>query len=875
MPLDSNSSLLHYRLLAQIGEGGMGVVWKATDTTLERDVAIKILPEQFAADPERLARFEREAKLLASLNHPNIAAVYGLHEAEGVRFLVMELVDGEDLAERLSRGPMGIEAGLAAAGQIASALEAAHTAGVIHRDLKPANVRINNEGQIKVLDFGLAKAMDPTPAERSHDPAQSPTITSAGTVAGMLLGTAAYMSPEQARGETADHRADIWGFGCLLFEMLTGKRPFAGNTLSDTLASVLKTDPDWSLLPEGTSEPVRRMLRRCLVKDRKQRLHHIADARLELSEPAEPVEAGAGTGTVRSTSSTLLRLVAVVAVLATVLAVWGWMRPSEDVARQPTRLTIALPTGEELQDAPAISRDGRTIAYVSQLGMEPKRLWVRALDDFERRPVPGSEDARIPFFSPDGRSIAFIADGDLKVVELAGGTPRIVAPAPSSFGATWLDDDRIVFTATINSGLLAVPATGGEVQTLTTPDLGATGYAHVWPKALPGGNHVLFTIWGGQDAEFGGSAVYSFETGEYVGIRPDYGGGSWSTTGHLLVPADSEVDGDFAALRAAPYQVGDTEVGGEERTVLENIYGIPWREQPWMSIADNGTLAYVPGTVADRRIAWYDRDGSHETAVDSRAVHDNLALSPDGRQVVVKNSAHLWVHDLESATRIRLTSEPTNGGPLWDPDGKRIYFSSNRGGDWDLYVKSADGTGEAELLWKRDYSQWTNSIAPDGTLLIEEVHPESGLDLWTLKPGSDPEPFLITPENEEDAAFSPDGRLVAYTTNESGRPEIYLLPYPGPGGRVPVSREGGERSKWSPDGRRLYYFQGDAVMEATIQREPELKVLQQRKLFTGKFLSIYSWGWDIGPDGRFLMIERGPGSVPDRIHVVLDWASEL
>ena len=696
----------------------------------------------------------------------------------------------------------------------------------------------------------------------------------------MILGTAAYMSPEQARGKTVDRRADIWAFGVVLCEMLTGAELFQGETISDTLAAVLREEIDWSSLPANTPSAIQRLLRRCLTRDPARRLQSIGDARLDLddaaTEPAQPESASAdGEPTARRATSPLVYLLAAVAIVTTLLAAWGWLRPATEATRSPTRLSIALPPGEELEDAPAISRDGRSVAYVSRKGVEPSRLWVRSLDDFERQAGAGSENAERPFFSPDARSIGFIGDGVLKVVELDGGTPRAIAPAPTAFGATWLDDDRIVFAPTINSGLQSVPVSGGEVQTLTTPDMGEQGYAHVWPRALPGGKHVLFTIWTGSTRGLAGSAVYSIESGEYRSVWPDQGGGYYAATGHLLAPADAEVDGDMAALRAAPFTVGDEAIGDEGRPVLENIYGVPWRQQPWFAISESGTMAYVPGSVADRRIVWYDQEGNREPAIETRAVHDNMSLSPDGRRVVLKNDIHLWVHDLDSGTRIRLTSEPNNGGPVWAPDGKRIIFSSNRGGNWDLYARSADGTGEAELLWERDNSQWAVHAAPDGTLLVEESGPENGIDLWALPPGGEPAPFLVTPENEEGGRFSPDGRLIAYTSNGSGRPEIYLLPYPGPGPRVPVSREGGINARWSRDGKTLYYIQGDAVMAATVRRDPEPKIVERRRLFTGKFLSIYAWVWDVAPDGRFLMIERDPGSVPDRINVVLDWTTEL
>jgi serine/threonine-protein kinase len=889
--LEAGQKLLHYRLLEKIGEGGMGVVWKALDTDLDREVAIKVLPEAFAEDGERLARLEQEARLLASLNHPNIAAIYGLHTRpeDGLRFLAMEFVQGENLERRLARGALDPQRAIAIALQIAAALEVAHENGIVHRDLKPANICFGTDrgmsrtggfedGSVRVLDFGLAKALDGGP-EKRRDLTQSPTLTGMGTEAGVILGTASYMSPEQARGQGCDRRGDIWSFGVVLYEMLTGERLFDGETLSDTLADILRHEVDFDALPAGTPLQVRRLLSRCLNKDVSQRLQAIGDARIELQEALTSPEyrvAGSDLGERRSDRRFRGRLIAglgALSIVATLAALWGWLRPAE-TARGPKQFTIPLPPGEELQAAPSISRDGTQLAYVSRRGVEPSRLYVRPLDAFDAQAVPGTDNANMPFFSPDGRAVGFFADGFLKTVELSGGSPRVLAPAPSPFGGTWTEDDYIIFTKTINSGLLRIPADGGPVQTLTTPDLGAKGYAHVWPRALRGGTRVAFTVWSGSDAS-GGTALFDLETDSWSFLMKDSGGGMIIDSGYLLTPWNLEVEHDLAAVRAAPLSLDGTSTLAETATVLEGVYSVPWRDEAWMSVSANGTLAYVPGTVADRQLVWVLPDGSMEPAVEIRAVHDNLALSLDDSRAVVKNGGHLWVYDLEGGTRLRLTSEEFNGGPVWDPAGNRVFFSSNRAGDWDIYARSADGTGDTERLWDRQLTQWVNSISPDGTLMIAEPNPETGIDLWVRTADGETKAFLVTPSNEDHGAFDPTGTLVAYASNETGREEIYIVPYPGPGQRVPVSREGGTIPRWSRDGSTLFYLQGDTVMAATLDRSGDIEVVDRRRQFSGKFFTRYTWVWDVTADDRFLMIHRDPGSVPDRINIVLDWTSEV
>ena len=491
MALTPGSRLGIYEVTAQIGEGGMGQVFRAHDTKLNRDVALKVLPDAFASDPDRLARFTREAHALAALNHTNIAHIHGLEESSGVRALVMELVEGPTLADRIAQGPIPIDEALPIARQIAEALEAAHEQGIVHRDLKPANIKVRPDGTVKVLDFGLAKATEPVVAS-TPSMSRSPTITTpAMTQAGIILGTAAYMSPEQARGKIVDKRADIWAFGAVLYEMLTGRRAFPGDDLSLTLAAVMMQDPAWAAFPPATPSNVRQLLRRCLVKDPRQRIRDMGDVRLALEAAHDPAPAPN-----RQTRHPLVWASGVVVVASLALTASAlWNRPAA-AHKTAVRFTIPLPSGQEIISYPAITRDGQTVAYVAQQGTDDAQLYLRDLNSFEPRAVAGSSGARQPFFSPDGKWVAFFAQGQLQKAEVTGGTPVRLAEASYPFGGTWNDDNTIIYTVSLGSGLMRIPASGGMPESLTKPDGAAQGYAHVFPQALPGGRRVLFTMWG-------------------------------------------------------------------------------------------------------------------------------------------------------------------------------------------------------------------------------------------------------------------------------------------------------------------------------------------------------------------------------------------
>jgi Tol biopolymer transport system component/predicted Ser/Thr protein kinase len=857
-------TISHYRVVEKIGAGGMGEVYLADDLSLDRRVALKFIPDMFAGDSERMARFEREAKLLASLNHPNIAAIYGLEQAEGKRFIVMEFAEGETLAQRLSKGALPVDEALGICRQIAEGLDAAHEKGVVHRDLKPANVMITEGERVKILDFGLAKALaDET---QSVDSSQSPTLTEAMTRPGVILGTAAYMSPEQAKGKTADRRADIWAYGCILYECLTGKRAFEGETVTEMLAAILKEEPNWDALPAATPPNIRSILHRCLEKDPKRRLRDIGDVILE-AEPA----AFAAPARLPIWKHPLVWALVFVAAASLVYALWK--RPSSATGTT-ARLTISLPPGQKIAGYPAISPDGQTIAYIAQKGTDEPQLYLRNLDSFEARAVIGSRGAEQPFFSPDGKWIAFFAQGQLQKSETNGGSPVKICDAAMPLGRTWNDDDAIIFTTGLGSGLLRVPTGGGTPESLTKPDGGDKGYAHVWPQSLPGGRSIFFMVWGKES----GAAVLSLYTRRWQLVRP----GSFSmfapssgTRGHLLGP-------DYrSGVKAAAFDPARPGLTNAETSVLADVYFMPNQVKSLLAVSRNGTAVYAQGNPAKRSLVWVSRDGNAEAFFNEQSLYGWLAISPDGSRALVHDTvgpiADIWVYDLKRpGSRERFTLQGSAGGvnqnPIWSRDGKRIFFASNRGGNWDIYSQPSDGSKMPEALLKRPYDQIPFSISKDGALFFYEYHPTTGGDIWSLAPDGKATPVRVTSFNEFDPVVSPDGHWVAYTSNESGRYEVYIQDYPGGGKRIPVSTGGGDYQRWSRDGKELFYFERDAMMAVSIRQDGSIISVPHR-LFD---VSNYAGYYDVSPDGkRFLMIRLDPGSVPHQLNVILNWFDEL
>jgi len=902
MNLDTGKMISHYRLLEKIGEGGMGVVWKATDTTLDRSVAIKILPEIFSEDTERLARFEREAKLLASLNHPNIAVIHGLHHAEGVHFLAMELVQGEDLSQRLQRGAMPVEEAVVAAKQVAEALEAAHESGVIHRDLKPANIQISPDGKIKVLDFGLAKAFDTE--STSGGPSMSPTMTSAGTRAGMILGTAAYMSPEQARGKPVDRRADIWAFGCVLFEMLTGKQAFGGETISDSLASVLKTEPDWKSIPKEVPGPLNRLLRACLQKDPKRRLQAIGDARVALEElqsgtafETEPAIAPIVPQERPLAWRMLPWLLLALALAATpfMARIFSPAAPTASKALTQLNIDLSSPDGlmGELGSSVVLSPDGSTVAYVADRG-NVRQLFIRRLDRLEGTPLAGTEDAYSPFFSPDGQWIGFFAANKMRKVQVSGGSPLTLGEIESgeqARGGTWGRGGSIVFTPQFEAGLFRVSDTGGKAEPLTKLDSTRKERSHRWPVFLPDGKHVVFAVQlAGQRYDEGEIDVVSLESGERKKL---YQGGAfprYAASGHLLFVRNE-------ALFAIPFDAGNLEVSGSPRSVIDSLASLAGDQEAGdgsaqFDVSESGSLVYRSGAVGQSALSmvWVDRSGVATPVTAEKLGYNYAAISPDGKRIAVAISgpggSDIWIYEIERGVLTRFTFNGAgNSMPVWTPDGQRVAFTSlGDKGVPNLFWKRADGAGDMEHLVDSPHAQYAQSWTPDGkTLAFFERDPDTVWDLAVLRSGAkaQSETFLKTPAIEGFPTFSPDGRWLAYQSDESGRFEVYVRPFPGPGGKWQISSQGGVYPRWSRSGGELFYRNGDALFAVTYKAEGEsFRAEKSRELFRHRFAQYnFTPGYDITPDGkRFVMfLPEGDEANMARTHVILvfNWLDEL
>ncbi len=887
MPIRTGTQLSSYKVLARIGAGGMGEVYEAHDTKLGRNVAIKVLPETFAEDADRLARFQREAKMLAALNHPNIATIHGLEQSNGAHYLVMELVAGETLRQRVANeGPLRLEEALKIAVQIAEALEAAHEKGIIHRDLKPANVKVTPEGKVKVLDFGLAKAF--ADEELGSDPSNSPTVSTTPTMPGVILGTAAYMSPEQARGKAVDKRTDIWAFGCVLYELLTGKQVFEGETVPEILAAVLKEEPDWLALPPSTPAQICGLLRRCLQKDRTLRFRDAGDARIEIQEaliapiPAGPVSAAASQ--LRGWRQVAAVAIAALALLAIgSLATWN-LKPSP--SSQPiTRTVIDLPPGQQLaglENGPAIalSPDGTRLAYVARQG-GTQQIYLRPMDSLESKPIPGTEGAVSPFFSPDGQLLGFFAGGKLMRVSISGGPALTLNDSVNPRGASWGSQGTIAFGLATNSALLQVPDAGGTPQPLTRLEKGEPG--HRWPEFLPGGKALIFTA-GANPLNFTNAqvAVQSVGTSQrrnliQGGMYPRY-----APSGHLVYAQG----GSLIAVSFDPQRLAVT---GMAVSVVEGVRQSPIDGDAQYSFSATGSLVYASGgpQAIKRKVVWVDRKGVEQvlTAAPARA-YRYPRLSPDGRRMAViieESEANIWLYDLRRETLTRLTFEgDLNLLGAWTPDGKRIAFQSNKEGTPNVFWQLADGNGGMERLTTGEYRQSPNSWSPDGQLMaFIEVNPNTGYDIWILRLSDrKAQPFLRTPFNEGAPRFSPDGRWLAYTSDESGRPEVYVQPYPGPGGKWQISTEGGTEPVWNPNGRELFYRSGDRMTAVDIATQPSFAAGKPQMLFEGQYAPspVMFPNYDVTLDGQhFLMLKptEQVQSVPNQINVVLNWFEEL
>jgi serine/threonine-protein kinase len=872
--LSPGSKLGQYEVLSLIGAGGMGEVYRARDTRLGREVAVKVLPEAFSRQVEKLARFEREAKTLAALNHPNIATIYGLEHSNDTHYLVMELVPGETVAERIQRkGPIPADEALVIAKQIAAALEAAHEKPIIHRDLKPGNVKVTPEGLVKVLDFGLAKAFESELAP--EDAANLTTLSSPPSLPGEILGTPAYMSPEQARGRRVDKRTDIWAFGCVLYEMLVGAPLYKGESMADVLASVIKEKPSLERLPRETVPAIRDLMRRCLETDPLQRLRDIGEARIAIEHlGAAPAEGRKAASLFRRWAPAALAVLAVAAVIGS-LAVWN-RRPA---LPEPTRrLAVSLPSNQQFPVADhimALSPDGQRLAYVAAENGS-QQLYLRALDSFEANAIPGTQEAEAPFFSPDGGWIAFFAEGKLKKVAIAGGAPITLADANIvQPGGVWGVNDTIVFRQK-SSELAAIPAAGGSPQPLVTPDSSKGENSVCCPAFLPGGSGLLFGTATGTNP--GQIAVLRLPTGERTDLIPGGLQPAYLSTGHVLY-----VQG--GTLMAAPFDPVQLKLAGTPVPAVEGVLQSGQAGAAHYSVSNDGSLAYIPGHVrgANTTLVWVDRQGAEQPIAAPAHAYRNPRLSPDGRRIVVgidELGGQVWIYDLSRDTLTRLTFEGTGSGtPFWSPDGRRVAFTSGAPGS--LFVQPADGSGSAEQLTDNEHRRVLNSWSPDGQFLaFHETNPATGADIWVLRLADrQAQPFLRTPAGESAARFSPDGRWLAYASFESGRAEIYVQSFPGPGGKWQISTEGGTEPVWNPNGRELFYRHGNQMMAVDITAQPGFSAGRPKVLFEGPYLlsAANLPAYDMSRDGqRFLMVKEGPEEqAPTQINVVLNWFEEL
>ena len=900
MPLEPGTRLGHYAVTAFLGEGGMGQVWQATDTQLNRQVALKILPDAFAADPDRLARFKREAQILASLNHPNIAAIYGIEEAEGTRALVLELVEGPTLADRIAHGAMPIEDALPIAKQIAEALEAAHEAGVIHRDLKPANIKVREDGTVKVLDFGLAKALDPEPG--SGAAANSPTIslTAAATQMGMVIGTAAYMSPEQAKGKVADKRADIWAFGVVLLEMLTGHRVLSGETVSETLAAVMMKEPEWDRLPADLPSKLADLLRRCVQKDPRQRVRDIGDVRLAMEDGFETAVSAPSDPTVAPKLQVWQRPAAAIAVplllvAITGLAVWGLTRSApRPVARALLTPPPSEPLNLSLPDVNiALTPDGSRLVYRASLGGQP-HLFVRPMDELQATPLRGLTNPRNPFISPDGNWVGFFVGGAtvLRKVSILGGPAVDISEIPGTRGprgASWGEDDTIIFaTADSSSGLWRVPAGGGEPEQLTTPNTEQGELDHLFPDILPGAEAVLFTITALGSIENAQIAVLTLQTGDIDVLIPGGSNPRYVPTGHIVY-------GVQGTLRAVTFDLDQLRVTGDPVPVVDGVNTSATGAANYAVVQD-GSLVYVSGSgggVAGgvRLLVWVDREGEEEPlAAEPDLYFGGPRLSPDGTRVALgradgEGGTDIHIYDVRRNNFTQLTfSAEGELAPLWTPDGEHVVFSSTRdGGAMNLYVKAADGTGEVERLTEGSVRELAYSWSADGETLVFL----SGTDLHTLSFESEPSasPLLEAAFNLNRPRVSPDGRWIAYESDEDGAFNVYVQPFPDvDSGKWKVSTQGRGNPVWSPDGTELFYASGDAVMVVPVTTDPSFDVGNPTTLFDGQYGRAFGRSFadfDLSPDGDRLLLRKPAGldtdatAAPAELVVIFNWFEEL
>jgi len=893
--------LNQYQIVSLLGAGGMGEVYLAEDTHLKRKVALKLLPADFAQDLQRIRRFEQEARTACALNHPNILTIHEVGDAEGLRFIVTEYIEGETLRERMKKAPMKLPAVLNLATQIASALETAHAAGIVHRDLKPENIMLRPDGVAKILDFGLAKD---TTGSSAEDLSRSPTVSVPGTKAGVILGTASYMSPEQARGKAVDKRTDIWAFGCVLYEMLAGRRAFSGDTLSDCVAAVLGKEPEWNALPASTPRPMQTLLRRCLQKDSPRRLRDIGDARLELEDLlAAPSEEGVAPKSIEVTRRTAIGALAGAVGGLVVGGALGSRLWRGATARALTRLRIPLPEGAfavaSFNKRVAISPAGTHVAFNIISGGVSKYVslgadifYLHSLRELEPKLLPF--DGGAPFFSSDGRWVGYIGSASgkpqLRKIALEGGPPATIC-GKGYVGATWADDDMIYLVSEVPGGLVRVPAAGGEPKEVAKIDLAKGERQHRYPCALPGGKAILLTLATADSETFDDAriAVFSTETGQVKtlvegGTHPRY-----SPSGHLLYARG----GKIFAVR---FDAKSLEIMGQPFTVLEGVLMSGNSGVANYDVSASGDLVYIPGVAdkGERTLEWVDRNGHTEPLKLPPRAYLHPRISPDMRQVAIEIEGpnhNFYVYDFTREVLSQMTADGVSHWPVWSPDGTQLVYRSGQMGAFKMWQVPTDRSGPAAQLPGTGISQSAESLSPEGhALAYTAVTPEAGSHIMVESLVGDHEsrPFVDVKAAAGSPKFSPDGRWLAYCSNETKKPQVYVQAFPGPGAKIQVSSDGGTDPVWKRSGEELYFRNGDKMMAVPISTVPTFRAGRPRVLWEGHYSHGMSTScgppgptssnYDVTADGRrFLMIkdEAPDTAVSKQIVVVLGWADEV
>lgn len=896
MALTPGTKLGPYEIVAPLGAGGMGEVYRAKDAKLGREVAIKVLPQALAADPERMARFEREAKILASLNHPNIASIYGYEDSLSTGALVMELVSGPTMAERLLEGPLPLDEALPLAKQIAETLEYAHERGIVHRDLKPANIKLAPDGAAKVLDFGLAKAIEGDAS--STDLSTSPTISRMATQAGIILGTASYMSPEQAKGKPVDRRADTWAFGCVLYEMLSGRAAFSGESVTDILAAVVRGEPDWTQLPSNTPRQIRELLQRCLEKEPRKRLQVMGEARIALENYlADPkavetsAEAATSSEVVRVADSWKRRAVwgALGSFVLAAALTTGWFsyfhaQPAAKAAR-PIRSQIKPTASSNYQFESwsagfALSPDGRWLTYVAKTAEGKPALWLRATDAIQDKPLQGTEKAEFPFWSPDSRFVGFFADGQLKKVEIGGSTVSVICDAPVPRGGTWNREGFILFSPAPASPLMGVSASGGVPVAVTALRFNENENSHRWPFFLPDGKHFLYLSLRGLSARDNPTnriQVGSLDSKEHKTL--------FNSDGNVIYASGYLLHLRQGALVAQPFDLEKLELSGEAVSIAEQVAS-NIRSLGLFSASQNGLLTYLDGTLSsERELTWRDRSGKKLGNLLGPDQYIDPVLSPDRKKLTFLLGARavdVWLYDFASQAKTRLTyaspGKESNMFSTWSPDGRSLIYLSYGDEKYSIHRKPLDGIGSDEVLLAEssEIRPVPFSWSSDGQLLVYHQLKEGERSIWMLPLNREHKPYLFLKGGYR-PQFSPDGKWISYCSDETGRPEVFVVPFPGPGGKTQVTTEGGCQARWRKDGKEIFLLGLDRMMMAAGVRtsDSSFQILGMRPLFETHIEDFTSYNYDVTQDGqRFLCNETLEQSTAE-LTLIVNWDGEL